>query len=93
MSKKDIELYESEKWEHCTESAIRKTTLGGLFAVPVALVLARALGPRIGIVCFGAGFGSGMAYTECKYKYEKGFKFDSKIVAEFQEKLQNQEDH
>lgn len=51
------------------------------------------MGPKIGIVCFGAGFGSGIAYTECKYKFEKGYKFDSKIVAEFQEKVQAKEEN
>lgn len=51
------------------------------------------MGPRIGIVAFGSGFGSGMAYTECKYKFEKNYKFDQKIVAEFQEKVQGKEEN
>jgi hypothetical protein len=40
------------------------------------------LGPRIGLVCFGAGMGSGMAYSECRFIYDKNYKFDTKVVAE-----------
>lgn len=28
------------------------------------------MGARIGITTFGAGFGAGMAYTQCKYKFD-----------------------
>lgn len=39
-NKQETELFEAEKWEHCTENLIRKTTLGAVFSIPLALVLA-----------------------------------------------------
>jgi hypothetical protein len=36
----DKKLFEAEKWEHCIENGIRKTTIGALVSVPIALLLA-----------------------------------------------------
>eukprot|EP01080_Neovahlkampfia_damariscottae_P003798 gene3798-6959_t len=80
--KQKNQLFEGEKIEHCLENAIRKTSLGAIFSIPIAFVFARRLGPRIGLVCFGAGFGGGMSYSECRFLYDKNYKYDTKIVAE-----------
>jgi hypothetical protein len=40
MNKQKNLLFERENFEHCVENGIRKTTLGALFSVPLALLFA-----------------------------------------------------
>jgi hypothetical protein len=46
------------------------------------------MGPRIGLTTFGAGFGAGMAYTQCRYKFEKNGRtfFENQIDADVEVK-------
>jgi len=56
------ELLKDEKFEHCLENILRKTTIGLLFSVVPAFVLLR--GRRSAAVGFGGGVGFGIGWSE-----------------------------
>eukprot|EP00761_Pharyngomonas_kirbyi_P011444 gb/GECH01011469.1/.p1 GENE.gb/GECH01011469.1/~~gb/GECH01011469.1/.p1 ORF type:complete len:105 (+),score=17.19 gb/GECH01011469.1/:1-315(+) len=75
-------ISQAEKYDHCLENTLRKTSLGFLYAFVPSLVLTRNFIPRVAVCAFGGGMGFGMAYSECRYLFEKGTSFQRRVVAD-----------
>lgn len=60
------EYYISDKWDKCTDLAIRRVVYGSLGGGAAALILFRGGRARAACAAFGSGFGAGSAYTECQ---------------------------
>jgi uncharacterized membrane protein len=86
------ELQKDEKFEHCVETTLRKTTIGLLTSVIPAL-LVRGNMTRVAVLAFGAGIGFGMGYTECRLLYEKNISFQKKYIATIQVNNEDQKSH
>ncbi|EAN92198.1 hypothetical protein, conserved [Trypanosoma cruzi] len=73
-----------EKWDHCMENFIRKTTLGFACGVLPALLISRSLVARASIVLFCAGVGSGIAYGEARYLFDHNVLFDRRHLVQIE---------
>lgn len=73
-----------EKWDHCIENMVRKSTLGLAIGVLPALVFARTAIARFGLVFFSVGIGSGIAYREARYLFDHDVVFDNRYLVQLQ---------
>ncbi|ESL08680.1 hypothetical protein TRSC58_03614 [Trypanosoma rangeli SC58] len=73
-----------EKWDHCVENFIRKTTLGLAVGVLPALLMSRSVVARFSIVLFSAGFGAGIAYGEARYLFDHNVVFDRRHIVQIE---------
>lgn len=69
-----------EKWDHSSENAIRKLTLGFALGLFPALLLTRSFAARCGVLSFSSGVGLGMAYREARYLFDKDVAFDHRYL-------------
>jgi inner membrane organizing system protein 1 len=69
-----------EKWDHSVENLIRKSTLGFAVGLLPALILSRSAAGRAAIAMFTTGFGTGVAYNEARYLFDRNVTFDRRHV-------------
>lgn len=78
-----------EKWDHSLENLLRKSTVGLAVGVLPALVLARTFAARCSLLCFSVGVGSGMAYREARYLFDKNVAFDNRYLVQMRLPVQS----
>ncbi|KEG10821.1 hypothetical protein DQ04_03261070 [Trypanosoma grayi] len=73
-----------EKWDHCIENFIRKSSLGLISGILPSLLMARSVAARSSIVLFCAGVGSGIAYGEARYLFDHNVLFDRRHIVQIE---------
>lgn len=80
MTNTKAQVSVEEKWDHCVENSLRKSSIGLVAGLLPSLILARSLVARAGIVFFTTGIGAGMAYGEARYLFDHNVCFDRRHI-------------
>nr|CCC52736.1 conserved hypothetical protein [Trypanosoma vivax Y486] len=75
-------LRNEEKWDHSVENFVRKTTLGFVYGILPAFLLARSAAARCAVLLFSTGVGSGIAYGEARYLFDHNVLFDRRHIVQ-----------